>query len=112
MSPLAIHAILPAENPAHFGQSLNVLLVVENPTQEALVRRIRFWGSNGGPWRELLLSQPKSFPPESHVHLYFNLPADRFSSDFWGGEAPEELSIAVCENAPTSPNAGILVFFE
>ena len=46
---------------------------------------------DGSGWR-LLLEEEREFPAEEHVHLYFNLPADRFSAPFWGGAAPEELS--------------------
>ena len=111
MSPVIVHAVIPAENPAVSGQSLNVLVVTENPTGAALRRPVRFWGSDGGPWRELLREE-RVFPPHSHPHLYFNLPAACFAPALWGGEAPEELSIAVGGDAPATPDAGVLVFFQ
>ena len=49
------------------GQSLNVLVVTENPTGTALRRPVRFWGSDGGPWRELLREE-RVLPPHSQPH--------------------------------------------
>ena len=109
MSPLTCHAILPAESTVHRGQSLNVLLVMES--RIAAAAPVRFWGNDGSGWR-LLLEEEREFPAEEHVHLYFNLPADRFSAPFWGGAAPEELSLAVGETAPETADAGVLLFDE
>ena len=104
------HAVLPAENPAKLGQSLNILLVTENPTERDVSQVVRFYGSLGSGWRELI-AEEREFPAHSHPHLYFNIPADRFSSDFWGEEV-EELAIAVGDTFPGPTEQGVLVFFE
>ena len=105
------HTVLPAENPARAGQSLNVLLVTENPTDQDVTRTVRFYGSLGTGWRELL-AEEREFPAHSHPHLYFNIPADRFSESFWSGEEVEELALAVGEEPPGPTEQGVLVFFE
>ena len=104
------HAILPAENPARAGQSLNILLVAENLTGQAITQPVRFYGSLGSGWRELL-AEEREFPAHSHPHLYFNIPADRFSEAFWGEEV-EELTLAVGDASPGPKEQGVLVFFE
>ena len=104
------HAILPAENPARAGQSLNILLVTENPSDRDVIQPVRFYGSLGSGWRELL-AEEREFPAHSHPHLYFNIPADRFSEPFWGEEV-EELTLAVGDVSPGPEEQGVLVFFE
>ena len=104
------HAVLPAENPAKLGQSLNILLVTENPTGQDVREVVRFYGSLGSGWRELV-AEEREFPAYSHPHLYFNIPADRFSADFWGEEV-EELAIAAGDALPGPMEQGVLVFFE
>lgn len=104
------HAILPAENPARAGQSLNILLVTENPTGQTITQPVRFYGSLGSGWRELL-AEEREFPAHSHPHLYFNIPADRLSETFWGEEV-EELALAVGDTPPGPTEQGVLVFFE
>ncbi len=107
---IRFHMLIPAENPAKAGQSLNILLVTENPDGEDLTRTVRFYGSMGRQWRELL-AEERVFPANSHSHLYFNLPAERLSEDFWG-EDVEELAIAAGVSPPEPGERGTLVFFE
>ena len=109
MSPILCHAILPAETTIRWGQSLNVLLVMES--REAVTAPVHFWGNDGSGWRELL-SQEREFPAGEHVHLYFNIPADWFTAPFWGGTTPEEVSLTVGDSAPAAANAGVLLFVE
>lgn len=104
------HALLPAENPAKAGQSQNVLLVTENPADQDVTQTVRFYGSLGTGWRELL-AEEKEFPAHSHPHLYFNIPAERFSAAFWGEEV-EELALAAGDTPPGPMEQGVLVFFE
>ena len=104
------HAVLPAENPAKAGESLNILLVTENPTEQDVSQVVRFYGNLGSGWRELM-AEEREFPAHSHPHLYFNIPADRFSVDFWGEEV-EELAIAAGDTIPGAMEQGVLVFFE
>ena len=104
------HAILPAENPARAGQSLNILLVTENTGDEDLTQAVHFYGNLGAGWRELL-AEKKEFPAHSHPHLYFNIPAERLSEAFWG-EKIEELAITAGDTLPGSETRGVLVFFE
>lgn len=104
------HAILPAENPARAGQSLNILLVAENLTGQTITQPVRFYGSLGSGWRELL-AEEREFPAHSHPHLYFNIPVDCFSETFWGEEV-EELALAVGDTPPGPMEQGVLVFFE
>ena len=111
MPSLICHGSLPAESTVHRCQSLNVLLVMESAEAETVSAPVRFWGNNGSGWR-MLLEEKRDFPAGEHVHLYFNLPADRFTASFWDGTAPEELSLAVGETAPGSADAGVLLFIE
>ena len=104
------HAVLPAENPAKSGQSLNILLVTENPAEREVRQVVRIYGSLGSGWRELI-AEEREFPAHSHLHLYFNIPADRLSEDFWGEEV-EELAITAGDVLPGPETQGVLVFFE
>ena len=101
-------AFIPAENPAKRGQSLNVLLVTENTGDEDLTRTVRFYGSTGDGWRELL-AEERDFPAHSHPHLYFNIPAERLSADFWG-EDLDEIALTAGETPPGEKDRGTLVF--
>ena len=103
------HAVLPAETTVRRGQSLNVLLVMESPA--ATAAPVRFWGNDGSGWRKLL-EESRDFPAGEHVHLYFNLPAERFTAPFWGGRAPEEVSLFVGDAPPEAADAGVLIFVE
>lgn len=107
---IRFHMLIPAEVPARTGQSLNVLLVTENVADEDLSVVIRIYGSLGKEWRELL-AEERELPAHSHSHLYFNLPAERLSADFWGEEV-EELSLAAGLRPPGPSEQGTLVFFE
>ena len=105
---IRFHAFIPAENPAKKGQSLNVLLVTENTGDEDLTRTVRFYGSLGGQWRELL-AEERDFPAHSHPHLYFNLPAEVLSAGYWGEEV-EEIALTAGEAPPDEKDRGTLVF--
>ncbi len=110
MFPVICHALIPAENPARAGQALNILLVTENATDQAFTAPVALWGSLGGPWRELL-QEEREFPAHSHPHLYFTIPAQRLSPDFWDGQEVDELALAAGETAPDPQEPGVLVFF-
>ena len=61
---IRFHMLIPAEDPARTGQSLNVLLVTENAADQDLSVVIRIYGSLGKEWRELLAEErelPASF---------------------------------------------------
>ena len=103
------HALLPAETTVRRGQSLNVLLVMES--RAAIAALVRFWGNDGRGWRKLL-EEWRDFPAGEHVHLYFNLPADRFTASFWGGGPPEEISLSVGGAPPEAADAVVLIFVE
>ena len=111
MVPVVIHMLIPAENPARAGQALNILLVTENPTDRAFTAPVTLWGSLGEAWRPLL-TEERAFPAHSHPHLYFTIPAQRLSPDFWEGREVEELALAAGETAPGPGEPGVLVFFE
>lgn len=111
MSLIRYHALIPAENPARAGRSLNVLLVMENPTDRDVFQTVRLFGSLGGPWRELV-AEDRAFPAHSHPHLYFTIPDAQLSPDFWGGEGVEELELFAGERPPEDTGRGVLVFFE
>ena len=102
--------ILPAENPVSRGQSVNVLLMVDN-RGEACTPVVRFYGSDGGPWREIFAGA-RELPAATHAHLYFNLPASCFAPELWGGETLEELAVWAGETPPAPEEQGILLFFE
>ena len=110
MPQVICNAILPAEHTIRRGTSLNVLLVMESSGPIAAAP-VCFWGSDGNTWRELLREQ-REFPEAGHVHLYFNIPADRFLAPFWGGQAPEEVSLYVGDAPPQRPDGDVLVFIQ
>lgn len=107
---LAFCALIPAENPVRSGQSLNLLLVAENKGTE-VTETVRFFGSAGGGFREIW-AEPRTFPANSHPHLYFNLPASCFAPENWDGQAPEELVLWAGEKTPREGEQGILLFFD
>ena len=102
--------IIPAENPAHAGKGVNLLVLVDNPGPAACVT-VRFFGSLGASWRELYREE-RELPEKSHVHAYFHLPARCFASEMWGGEELEELVIAAGETFPGPEEQGVILFFE
>lgn len=109
MSGLICDAIIPAEGTIHRGESLNVLLVMESDVPATAA--VHFWGCDGTGWRELLLEQ-REISQSGHVHLYFNIPADRFLAPFWDGQAPEEVALYVGETPPERLDTGVLVFVQ
>lgn len=104
-------ALIPAENPARAGKPLNILLVAENAGDEPVNHVVRLFGNDGFGWRELL-AQERQLPAHDHAHLYFQIPADRFSAPFWDGEAPEELEILAADDLPGPGETGLLVFVQ
>ena len=103
------YALLPAESVIRRGAPLNVLAVME--CSAACTAPVRFWGSDGRGWR-LMLEERRTFPAGEHVHLYFTLPAHCFLAPFWGGAAPEEVSLSVGEWPPDRSAGGVLIFVE
>ena len=79
-------SFIPAENPVHRSQGVNLLLMVDNPGEDAAVM-VRFYGSDGSDWREIF-AQERSFQGHSHIHAYFHLPPACFAPENWGKEAP------------------------
>ena len=102
--------IFPAESPARSGRAVNIMAAFAN-TGEARNAFIRCFGSNGGPWRELLRKKCE-LPEDGHVHLYFTLSADCFAPEKWGGQSCEELSVWFGERAPGKDDTGVLLYFE
>ena len=98
--------ILPAENPVKGTAGVNVLLMVDNPG-EAVQTVVRFFVSDGGPWREIL-AEERELEGHTHIHAYFHLPESCFAPEAWGGEKPEELTLSVGEPGQQS----LLLFFE
>lgn len=105
------HTIIPAENPAKYGKPLNLLLVAENLAEETITAPVRLFGNDGSGWRELL-SEDRELPAHEHVHLYFQIPADRFEPGFWDGEEPEELELLASETVPGPKEQGLLLFIQ
>lgn len=103
------HSIIPAENPAKADKPLNLLLVAENLGDCDVTAPIRLFGNDGYGWRELL-AEDRELPAHEHVHLYFQIPADRFGEAFWGAEAPEELEILASDTLPGPKEQGLLLF--
>ena len=102
--------VFPAENPAALGQSVNVMaaFACRGPAREAA---IRCYGSDGQGWKPIF-EKRRSLPEDSHVHLYFTLPAACFSPENWGGRPCEELSIWFGEDTPSEDIPGILLYFQ
>ena len=72
-------SFIPAENPVHRSQGVNLLLMVDNPGEDAAVT-VRFYGSDGSDWREIF-AQERSFQGHSHIHAYFHLPPACFAPE-------------------------------
>ena len=75
-------SFIPAENPAHRGQGVNLLLMVDNQGEDAAVT-VRFYGSDGSDWREIF-AEERSFQGHSHIHAYFHLPPACFAPESRG----------------------------
>lgn len=95
-------SFIPAENPAHRSQGVNLLLMVDNQGEDAAVT-VRFYGSDGSDWREIF-AEERSFQGHSHIHAYFHLPPACFAPENWGGETLEELAVWVGEVPPRQRN--------
>ena len=102
--------LIPAENPARQGASVNLMVMADN-RGEARVAPVRFYGRTAGPWREFYM-EPRELDAETHIHLYFNLPASCFAPEKWDGEEPEELALWAGETEPGPEEQGILLFLE
>ena len=109
-------SFLPAENPVHRSQGVNLLLMVDNPGEDAAVT-VRFYGSDGSDWREIF-AEERSFQGHSHIHAYFHLPPACFAPENWGGETLEELAVWGGRSAPrangagTAPVSGTMIILE
>ena len=73
--------LIPAENPARQGASVNLMVVADN-RGEARVAPVRFYGRTTGLWREVYM-EPRELAAKTHIHLYFNLPASCFAPEKW-----------------------------
>lgn len=102
--------IIPAENPVRGNSGVNVLLMVDNQGEQTKTL-VRFFASDGGPWREIY-AEEREFSEKTHVHAYFHLPESCFAPEAWGGEKPEELAIYAGESQPGPEQQGLLLFFE
>lgn len=109
MKDVAFVGLIPAENPVRGENGVNILLMVDN-RGEATRSLVRFYASDGGPWREIF-AQEQEFAEKTHVHAYFHLPESCFAPEAWGGEKPEELSLYAGETGPGPGEQGVLLFF-
>lgn len=109
MADVAFAGLIPAENPARGSSGVNLLLLMEN-RGEAVRSLVRFFASDGGPWREIF-AQERELPGKTHVHAYFHLPESCFAPEAWGGEKPEELALCAGEAQPGPEERGVLLFF-
>lgn len=109
MKDVAFVGIIPAENPVQGEDGVNILLMVDN-RGEATRSLVRFYASDGGPWREIF-AQEREFPEKTHIHAYFHLPESCFAPELWGGEKPEELSLYAGESEPQPNEQVVLLFF-
>ena len=103
-------SFIPAENPVHRSQGVNLLLMVDNQGEDAAVT-VRFYGSDGSVWREIF-SQERRFQGHSHIHAYFHLPPVCFAPENWSGETLDELAVWVGEAPPAPGEQGQLLFLE
>lgn len=103
-------SFIPAENPTHRSQGVNLLLMVDNQGEDAAVT-VCFYGSDGSDWREIF-AEERSFQGHSHIHAYFHLPPACFAPENWGGETLEELAVWVGEAPPAPTEQGQLLFLE
>lgn len=109
MTVLICYGILPAKETVKRGESLNVLLMMEST--ESGTFPVPIWGNTESAWK-LLLKEKRDFKANEHIHLYFNIPEDRFTDAFWDGKKPEEMSLYVGQDAPQECNAGVMVFID
>ena len=110
MEPIACVGLIPAENPARRGQSLNVLVMAVNRGQEARTTVVRVFGRVEEDWKELT-AQTCSLQGGEHAHLYFNIPAQWTTPSAWEVEELEELALTAGASAPEPWGPGVLFFF-
>lgn len=110
MEPIACVGLIPAENPARRGQSLNVLVMAVNRRQEARTTVVRVFGRVEEDWKELT-AQTCSLQGGEHAHLYFNIPAQWTTPSAWEVEELEELALTAGTSAPEPWVPGVLIFF-
>lgn len=94
--------LIPSQTSLGLGEKLNVLLGVEPDGEDTF--SFRFWGNIGGEWRELYSETREELLKENepHLHLYFSIPGECFTEEFWG-EVPEELELT----AGAHPMSGV-----
>ena len=103
-------SFIPAENPAHRSQGVNLLLMVDNQGETPPLRCVFTAPTalTGGKF----FAEERSFQGRSHIHAYFHLPPACFAPENWGGETLEELAVWVGEAPPAPTEQGQLLFLE
>ena len=101
--------VMPTSNSVKQGESLNVLVGAINKTDKPLEISAAIWGKVENEWKKLL-SRSYDLAPNEHRHLYFNIPAECFSSKYWQLDEIDEIELHASENCPSENTEGILVF--
>lgn len=96
---------------------LNVLVLVKNLSDERLVEPIRLYlsAADGEADFRLAVCEKRALAASHIEHLYFSVPAERFSSDFWDGVVHEEFIVAggsTANEAAHNTAARQMVFIE
>ena len=109
-SALSWIGAIPSRGETRAGQPLNVLGGVANRLEKPVRCTVTVWGNAGGGWRSIV-SKEEIIDPGEHRHVYFTIPGDRLTSDWWGCEL-EELELIVSPFAPGEDEHGALVWIK
>ena len=110
MASIEIFGMIPAEQTVGEGEPLNVLVMAINSAERPVSQRVGLYGRLEEHWR-LLVEKVCAFQPMEHAHLYFQIPGDCFTPQFWGTAEPlEELALAAGTETPPDSEQGQLVF--
>ena len=110
MAPIEIVGMIPAEQTVREGAPLNVLVMAINSAEREVSQRVGLYGRLEAHW-QLLTEKICTFQPMEHAHLYFRIPGDCFTPQFWGTAEPlEELALAAGTATPPDSEQGQLVF--
>ncbi len=101
--------VMPTSNSVTAPDSLNILVGAVNKTENILHINTVIWGKAENEWKKLI-SCGSDLEPSEHKHLYFNIPAECFTSQYWNLNELEEIELYASENRPSENVKGILIF--
>ena len=92
------------------GEALNLLAgaIGKEKDMEIIVS---VWGRITDEWKELT-KYPFMIEAKEHKHMYFHVPGECFTNEFWNTDELEEMEIAVNDEMPKCDEKGLLVFIK